>query len=416
MDKIFKVFNYHKAKEKPVIVEKTVRNKDFVFYDSDNLFPQRLNKLADNSSIHSAIIFQKAKFIAGEGLIFKGSQAERAEALFSEWMKWDIESFLTMTATDLAINDGYSWEAIYQRDGQINKLLHKDFSRIRSGKMVDGHVDEYFFSSDWTIATSKANPTGESERHKPVMLPSFNFEEGRMDGKQCLYVFGYKQGKDFYPEPDYLGALNYIDIAGRISEFHKNNLENGFSGSVHIHAFGNFDEDDQDDLRQLIEEEFTGSENAGRVVVTTGTQEEGAPIINELPSLNNSEILQTLERTTNQEILAAHRMPLSLAGLPFAQGLQSESLAVKEALDLFQNTVIAPKQRMITKKIDALLALHGIEVETKIAPLTPISFIQSDTIKMATMTVNEMRAEGGLDPVDGGDIIPDSGIQSEENE
>jgi len=364
------------------------------------MFPQKMVGLVDGSAIHSGLVETKAKFIAGEGLVFDGENADAAEEWFDT--RVDIQELLENTGADMALLNGFNWEVIYDRGGSIDSITHKDITRIRSGELIKGEVSHYYFSSDWLRATKKRN-ISEDDDFAPVEIAAYNFEAG--DNKQLIYVKSYKQGKDFYPEPEYIGALNWIEVGGKISQFYSTNLDNGFSSSTHIHVFGKFDDEQEARLSQKLNENLTGVENGGELVVTTGTTEEGMPVITELPTFGNANVFNELARKTNEEIAAAHRVPLALTNMPFASGMQSEGLAIKESLQLFQNTVIRPKQQKIERAINKILKDVGLQATVEIKPLTPVNFVQSDAIKLATQTVDELRKEGGLEPLEVEQVI-----------
>lgn len=409
-----KIFNLsRKPQQSNVVIEQHNPNKKWVNYDKGNLFPQRMVFLMDGSAVHSGLLHTKAKFIAGDGLSFEGEQAEVAEEFLEA--RIDTHQLLENTASDLALLNGFSWELIYNKGSEIDEINHKDITRIRSGELVEGVVEDYFFSSNWAMAQRK-RIYNDADHFKPVEIKSYNFEKGRRDGKQLLYIKSYKQGKDFYPEPDYIGAINWVEVSGKISQFYSTNLDNGFSASTHIHVFGNFDPEEEAELVTKLNENYAGSGNAGEIVVTTGLTEEGQPIINSLPTFANANVLSELARKTNEEIAAAHRVPLSLTNIPFASGMQSESLAIEQATQVFQSTVIRPKQMQIERALNMILKDSGIEEATvKVKPLTAFNTNQSDTIKMATQTINEMREEAGKVPLEeGGEIIPNTPIEEED--
>ena len=56
----------------PSVDSRKHRKKEYIYFGKDNLFPDYLIDLADNCSIHRALLETKSKFIAGEGFIFEG--------------------------------------------------------------------------------------------------------------------------------------------------------------------------------------------------------------------------------------------------------------------------------------------------------------------------------------------------------
>jgi len=68
------------------VTERTRKNKPYVFFGEDNLFPQRLVDLSDNSSIHESLLESTANMVAGQGFIFEGDQATQAEAMYEVFL------------------------------------------------------------------------------------------------------------------------------------------------------------------------------------------------------------------------------------------------------------------------------------------------------------------------------------------
>ena len=389
----------------PFVSEEIKTNKEFVFWDVDNLFPQRLVSLADNSSMHRSLIDTTAKYIAGEGIEFED---EAAETWFKERVG-SLTSFIWRTAKDRAFFNNHAWQAIYQGDAGLNKLSHLDYSAVRSGKINRDtfDIDHYWISRDWKIATHKNVFSGKNEIYEPIFIPRYDFATGREDGRQLYVGAFYEPDNTHYPKPTYMGCLRYVDLARQLQEFHDNQLKNSFMPSLHLHVPTD-DEDDIDDLERDINKKFSGATNAGKMFMTFGNTEEAAAVINEIPSLNNTDLITILRDGMNEEIVNAHGMPPLLAGLQVDTGLGGAGLAIKEAQENFQNTKIRPHQMKIEDDMERILRDNGFNSKVKIKKLEPIDFEQSDSVKMSTRTINELRDEGGLEPLEDerGDIFP----------
>ena len=400
----------------PSVDERFRNHLPYVYYDSDNLFPQRLINLADNSAIHSSILNEVARYTGGDGFEFIGDSAERAEEYLNEILgELSIKEFITKTSVDIAYFQGFSWQVGYGRGslrGEIVRLWHSDFSTVRSGKMeIDdrgkGIVNDFWLSADWRVATGKRAFGGRDEFAKPHFVSAFNPKQGSKDGLQMIYCKWYKPSKRFYPEPKYIGALHWVDLSHSIAEWKNNTLKNGFSASVHLHVPTVKEDDEAYDLRSIIEEDFAGSRNAGGIFLTTGGVDEPNPVLNAVPSNANAEIISEINSRVNENIVASHGMPPLLMGVQVATGLQSEGQAFQEAMDLFQNTKIRPNQALIEAKINKILEMAGIDAEFKIEKLAPVNFLPSDEIMLQTWTTNEIRERYNKEELEdgSGDII-----------
>lgn len=403
----------------PHVNTRANKTKDWIFFGKDNLFPEYLVDLADNCSIHRALLETKSKFIAGEGLTFDGddTQINRAE----EFIKGLKPDFFARTATDLAYFNGFYWQAKFNRNREVATLKNIDFSSIRWGKMnMNGEIDVYYHSSDWDFATRRRNFSGKNEIFEPKEVASWGSNDRLLTRKrgQLICAKEYRPNKPFYAEPSYLGALNWIEISNQIAEFHKNNLDNGMVGSMHIHLFEDLsDGEKRKKVERSINKKFSGSENAGKVIVTWSTDPTVKTVVDSIPVNDSHETFTLLNTKVNEEIVMAHRTPLALAGLKVATGLQSDEALTKNNMEYYQNTVIRPLQQMIEGELTEVLRYNGIEVIPKITPLKPIDLLASENLMLSTMTRNEIRVKvmGLSELEEGGDELVNNRDNARDN-
>ena len=369
------------------------KKKDYIYFGKDNLFPDYLIDLADNCSIHRALIETKTKFIAGEGFYFEGEDNQIAQA--ERFLEGLDKDFLRRTAIDMAYFNGFYWQSKFERSGNVAYLRNVDFSYVRSGKMNEnGEVDKYYFSPDWKFATKRNSFKPEDEIYKPKPIASWQSSDRMLVRERGELVNGmcYSPGKLFYAEPSYLGALNYIEISNQIAEFHKNNLDNGMVGSMHIHLFEDLsDGEKRRKVEKSINNKFSGSENAGKVVVTWSTNPDMKTMVESIPVNDSHEMFTLLNGKVSEEIIMSHRTPMALAGIKVATGLQSEESLNRANMEYYQNTVIRPSQVVIEENLDKVLERNGISVKSKIKPLKPIDILGSEDLMSRVMTINEIR-------------------------
>jgi len=369
------------------------KKKDYIYFGKDNLFPDYLIDLADNCSIHRALIETKSKFISGEGFYFEGEDNQIAQA--ERFLEGLDKDFLRRTAIDMAYFNGFYWQSKFERSGKVAYLRNVDFSYVRSGKMNEnGEVDKYYFSPDWKFATKRNSFKPEDEIYKPKPIASWQSSDRMLVRERGELVNGmcYSPGKLFYAEPSYLGALNYIEISNQIAEFHKNNLDNGMVGSMHIHLFEDLsDGEKRRKVEKSINNKFSGSENAGKVVVTWSTNPDMKTMVESIPVNDSHEMFTLLNGKVSEEIIMSHRTPMALAGIKVATGLQSEESLNRANMEYYQNTVIRPSQVVIEENLDKVLERNGISVKSKIKPLKPIDILGSEELMSRVMTINEIR-------------------------
>jgi hypothetical protein len=264
----------------------------------------------------------------------------------------------------------------------------------------EGDVEEFYFSPDWEFATKKTSFQPKDEVYKPLPIAVWGSKDRELTKErgQLIQVKSYKPGKLFYAEPSYLAATNYIEISAQIAELHKNNIDNGMVGSMHIHLYEDLsDGAKRKKVEKSINDKFSGSENAGKVVVTWSTDPTVKTEINAIPVNDSHQMYAFLDEKINAEIAASHRVPLSIAGIKTATGLQSDDQITRSALESFQNVIIEPTQRMIANAFKEVLEYNGIFVDVSIKKLQPIDILASEDLLLQVANIQEVRKLIGFD-------------------
>jgi len=331
---------------------KEVRDKDWVLFGELNLYPQKLAELYNSSAMHKTAVDSKTAAIIGEGFIGVGetvvnSKGETLNAVFER------------CAIDDRIFGAYSLNVIWNRAGTgLAEIYHIPVNKIRSGKQNElDNVNEYYFSSDWS------NP----RKYKPQTFPAFNPDNVSGDfASQIYYVKTYNPELDYYGLPDYVAALNDIELDARISRFHNANISNGLAPSMSI-VFKNGIPTDEEkvEIYRDIENSFSGEANAGKFFILfaePGREPEVKPIENA-----NDNYYTTLEERVSSRILTSHRItsPL-LLGIRSGSGLGSNKDEIVTAYAHFFSTVCQPIQKRLVSEFQYIINLMGIAQKLEI--------------------------------------------------
>lgn len=322
-------------------------NKDgFVAYGEENLFPDLLVDLYRSSATHGALCNSIAQMVAGAGLTID------ADAGMIKVAQWKLQDVVRKCALDYVIHGGFALEVAYA-DGVIKRVDHMPFECLRSGIENEAEkVDWYFYSPDWS-----------DTKEKPQKIASYNTEEAREHPLQVLYVAPVSPGSKYYPKPDYVGCLNYIELEKNISEYHINNIRNGLAPSFWIHFVnGTPPENEQRKIRQDIERNAAGAHNAGKVWITYSDTPDSKPTVEPMALSAAHEQYQFLSGECTDKIMIGHRVVSpAMFGVKTAGELgNTEELEV--ASRLFHYQVVAPKQRVMCsafEKIFGSLKIYG---------------------------------------------------------
>jgi len=329
--------------------QEVIKNKPWVFYGDDNIFPNHLLALYQYSSINRACINAIDYGVKGKNLtVLEGdpgriAMANRSETVYDVFQKCVL---------DRVLFGGFALNIVKSNDGGIAEFYHSDFSRLRAGKEDDfGNIDTYFYSIDWK------NPT----KYKPLEIPGFNMSPDSAPS-QIMYFKRYSPSMSYYPPPDYLGGVTTIQLDIEVKNFHLNNTQNSMMPSMAvIFKNGVPSEEERDIMYRQLETKYSSTNNAGKFFLFYAETPETAPEIVPIPNNASDAWYGNMAPQIEQTILTSHRItsPMILGIKTSGQlGGRNEML---DAYDLFLETVIKPIQEEIIKGFEKVLFLRDKE-------------------------------------------------------
>lgn len=350
--------------------------KGWTEYGEANIFPQYLIDLYTNSPVHGSLINSIAFMIAGKGF-------QSVNPSTQQWIeKWGLNEIASSIAIDLKMQGGFYLEFIMSMDMRtIVQVNHLPFENCRRAVSDENDcITGIWYSRDWEDIRKVKN--------RPEYVPVF--DPSNPQARQVIFCDMLTPGSLYYPRPDYLAAINWIELTKHISEFHVNNILNGLFPSFHI-AFNNgvpSPEAERSIIRDL-ERNISGTSNAGKFFATFNRNADEAPKLEPFPTNDADKTYDYLSTEARDQIIVAHRVtsPI-LMGVRDGGGLGSNTDEMKTALQIFSKQVIEPFQRIILDGITQALKYNG-------AP-TEIEIVQND-ILMAEGNVNEFDLTKMLD-------------------
>jgi hypothetical protein len=331
--------------------QEVVKNKPYIFYGEDNLFPNHLLALYQYSSINRACLNAIMYGVKGKNLIVKEgdpgaiAMANRSESVYEVFEK---------CVMDKALFGGYALNIVKSNDGGIAEFYHTDFSRLRAGKQdVFGNTGTYWYSVDWK--GTQINP----QKFKPIEIPAFNMTNNEDGASQIYYVKNYIPGMDYYTAPDWVAGITSIQLDIEIKNFHLCNTQNSMMPSMAV-SFknGTPNEDEMTMIQRQLEAKYTSTNNAGKFFLFFSENAETAPDITPIPNNASDAWYANMAPQIEQTILTAHRItsPMILGIRTSGQlGGRAEML---DAYDLFLQTVIIPTQESMLKTFEKILFLR----------------------------------------------------------
>lgn len=333
----------------------------WVLYGDDNQYPQYLIHQFNGCAIHKSVITAKRELICGDGLICLNNPVVVVTPVNG---KETVEEVFRKCALDYVLFGGYAMNIIWSKDRKsIAEFYHLDFSRIRSGKLKEDEITEYYYSPDWT----------NTRKYVPQRYPVF--DQKNSEPSQILYHFDYLPNLSYYPIPDYSGGLPAINVDIQIKNFHNNNLKNGFNPSLFIN-FNNGvpSEQEKQEITSSLEHQFGGSYNAGKPVVSFNESKELSPEIIQIGTNASDNYYTALYDDINRSILSSHRVSSAeLFGIATPGKLGGADEIIQHS-EFFRNTVIIPYIQQLLPTFNKVMSLkYETPIKLEVKPLSILS-------------------------------------------
>jgi hypothetical protein len=340
----------------PVNIER--QREGYVTFGEDNLYPNYLIELYNRSAKHNAIINSKITYVYGKGLEMTVQDA-RLQELFDSVNRWQtLNEFAYQLVTDLELYNGTALEIIWNRSGTSYEMKVLEFKNVRSN--VDGSM--FYYSPQWALYST------------PDIIEYPAFDINNRKGRQIFYYKVYRPGCKVYPIVNYIGCIPYIETDIEISNYHLNNIKNGFWGGKVITFIA---QQPTKEEMQAISRQFrytkTGTDNAGKFVLNFVPNKESAPLIESLEPEDSDTKFEILNKTVLQEIFVGHQITSPMLMGVRVEGQLGGRTEMLDAYELFKNTYVNGRQQIAEKIINFHAEnLTGIKGAYKLIPTEPI--------------------------------------------
>jgi len=346
----------------PVITEDTKTRYTWVpfgVYGHDDFFDS-VRSAFNISTTTSACVEGIADLIFGKGLYSKNQT-------FNDTLQKLIPQEETKRVSfDLKLFGNAAYQVYWNDDHtKIIKLYHVPIQTLRAEKLYgEPKVQNYYYCVDW-------NDQRKIKDKKKV--PAFGTSNEKME---ILYIKNYFPGLYYYSLPDWVSAMQYSISEGEISNLHLNNITNGFLPAVMI----NFNNgvpapEERQTIEDLVQAKFTGTNNAGRFMLSFNDDVTTKPTIDVINIDNLHEKYEYVAEYTQDRILVAHRVtsPLLFGIRTKDNGFSSQSEEMKTAFSIMQTMTISPFQNLILNSLDMALTEGGYaDTELYFEQLTPL--------------------------------------------
>jgi hypothetical protein len=371
------------------------RSGKYITYGFANEYPYYLLDNYRRSSKHNAIVNGKVNYIMGGGWQAGDDLTVEQQARFIKFFDGmssteDLNDITEKLVLDLELFNGFAVAVTWSKLGTIAKMEHVPFEKIRVDK-----EEKMFQVADWynDDMMQLFPKVGDIEK-----IPAFD-PENRL-GKQLFYYRVYAAGVKHYPLPEYIGGNAWIEADVQVANFHNNNLRNNFWGGYLINFNNGIPtSEEQGDIELQIKRKFSGTDNAGRFVVTFNDDAAKAPTLEPLTPSDMDKQFEVLNKSIQQEIFIAHRVTNPMLFGVKTEGQLGGRNELVEGYELFKATYVNDRVRKVERMINYLGSFNGVE-GMELIPVEPITERLSEQALLQIMTQDELREKAGLQPLE----------------
>ena len=334
---------------------------EYVSYGTNNDYPNYLIDLYQKSSVHNALCNSIASWIYGDGVTSpdKNIKVEAWAKFITLFDKGIGKNTIQKCVLDLKVQGGFYLSLTYSLDRTtITEVEHIPYENMRTGEETDGKVEFYYYSKDW----AQVKKVGFDK------VKAFDPEQKQAYPNQIVCFKMYSVGSYYYPKPDYQGGLNYINLDKNVSEYHLANIQNGLAPSFLL-SFnqGIPSEEKRREVKRQIENELSGSKNAGKFILSFSDDRANAPEITSFALSDADKQYQFLSTEITNKIMVSHRVvsPRLFGVNSDGGGLGNNADELRTASILFEQTVVSGYRELLTEALELIMfeAGEGIKLE-----------------------------------------------------
>lgn len=366
----------------PIITEDTKTRYQYVpfgVYGQDDFF-EAVVTAWNVSTTTSACVEGIADLIYGKGLYSK------SEGFDTILQKLIPQEETKRVAFDLKLFGNAAFQVYWNDDHtKVIKFYHVPVQYLRAEKLYGNpRIENYYYCHDWQDQRAVKNKK---------KIPAFGTSNEKME---ILYVKNYFPGLYYYSLPDWVSAMQYSVAEGEISNLHINNITNGFLPAVMI----NFNNgvpapEERQTIEDLIQAKFTGTDNAGRFMLSFNDDPITKPTLDIIQIDNLHEKYQYVAEYAQDRILVAHRVtsPLLFGIRTANNGFSSQSEEMMTAFSIMQTMTISPFQNLILNALDMALTEGGYaDTQLYFDQLTPLAILAQQA-EETDKTIDEVSDE-----------------------
>jgi len=374
---------------------KQVRGKDWIYWGETNDYPDYLIDLFMRSSTNNAIITGKVNYILGNGWkVNKAGMTMTNTAIANDFINSinpdeSLNELSDAVFLDFEIFNGFALEVIWNKLGTDFDLFHIPFNKIRTNE----DQSKYYYSKDWANVSQSEEKTGLKE-----YLP-FDAKVNKGSSIFLFQITAPRKGKDpnVYSMPEYIGSTQAMETDLECSNYNLSEIKTGFSAGTILNFYNGIpDEPKKKEIERMIKSKFMGSDRAGGIIVNfSDGKDRGSDVV----SLSGNDLDKRyieLKKDVRQEIFVGHKVCSPILFGVKTEGQLGGRTEIIEAYELFQNTYVSKRQRILEKVFNKFYKLKGISGKLYLEPTTAIGFGIPDALISQAMPIDVVKEKLGI--------------------
>ena len=374
---------------------KQVRGKDWIYWGETNEYPDYLIDLFMRSSTNNAIITGKVNYILGNGWkVNKAGMTMTNTAIANDFISSinpyeSLDELSDSVFLDFEIFNGFALEVIWNKLGTDFDLFHIPFNKIRTNESQT----KYYYSKDWSIVAQSEEKTGLKE-----YLP-FDAKVTKGSSIFLFQITAPRKGKDpnVYSMPEYIGSTMAMETDLECSNYNLSEIKTGFSAGTILNFYNGIpDEPKKKEIERMIKSKFMGSDRAGGIIVNfSDGKDRGSDVV----SLSGNDLDKRyieLKKDVRQEIFVGHKVCSPILFGVKTEGQLGGRTEIAEAYELFQNTYVSKRQRILAKVFNKFYKLKGISGKLYLEQTTAIGFGIPEALIAQAMPIDFVKEKLGI--------------------
>lgn len=345
------------------------KNKSWINFGTDNLLPNYIDGLIDNSPVHSSILNGTILLVNGDG--FSEPIDPQLKTIFyneNTDLNFDFNSntmndILPYLSKDQQTYGAFAINIRWSKD----RSIIADYSYVNVSQVrIDSEGNGYWISEDWS----------NTRKNEPIFIHKFSSDPKvkKEYPSQLIYIKSTNNYK-YYSLPKYWSAREVIEADQELDSYNLNRLRNSFMANAVIKYNGVPEKEQKDALYKSLKNFYSGSKNASKTLVLFDNNVE----IDKFDGNSTPRDYEWIQKVIYQKIMTGWGVvgKGGLFGLNISDGgVDFSTDSLLNEFTVYSKTVVRPNQKQIEDVFNKIAKINGYKGEEKLE-IIPIKLFEN---------------------------------------